>query len=104
MLARLLLAILVTLSAAGALSCARSPSVNVPVVQVWESDSMVASYALPIELRITDGAHPAEARWVSIRWGGDEKSGVMLYGSQEFEPEGAFEIAGDVGNLQTAIR
>jgi len=65
---------------------------------------LVAAYVFPIDLRTKDGTLLAQAKWVAIQWGNSGKPNSLLYGSVPYEPQGAFELAGDIAILERAER
>ena len=64
--------------------------------------ALVAVYALPIEINLP-GEVAFSARWFILRWGVPGESNCVIYGMEPYEPEGAFEMTGDISILESLI-
>jgi hypothetical protein len=63
---------------------------------------LVAVYASPIDFH-TPGDSVISARWILLRWNVPEENNCVIYGMEPYEPEGAFEITGDINMLETLL-
>ncbi|MBN2077149.1 MAG: hypothetical protein JW762_16510 [Dehalococcoidales bacterium] len=64
--------------------------------------ALVAVYASPIEIT-PPGEDAFNARWVILRWSVPGESNSVIYGMEPYEPEGAFEMTGDISILESLI-
>ena len=64
--------------------------------------ALVAVYALPIEIILPD-EDAFNARWFILRWSVPGESNCLIYGMEPYEPEGAFEMTGDISILDSLL-
>jgi hypothetical protein len=70
---------------------------------VKTGNSLVAVYALPVDILSPDDDVPHKARWVVLRWNVPGESNCVIFGMDPYEPEGAFEITGDINTLESLV-
>ena len=64
---------------------------------------LVVEYSFPVDLRNTDGIKVAQAKSLVIKWHMAENPDAVIYGPHPYEPEGAFELTGDISNLEALL-
>lgn len=83
------------------------PSAELPqdFYEILRRDTLPTEYALtivyasPIDLRNTDGAVVAQAKWVSFLYNTEEKPFTLLYGSGRLVIDGGFTLLSDLDDI-----
>jgi hypothetical protein len=64
--------------------------------------ALVAVYASPINIQ-SPGGEVLIARWFILRWNVPGENNCVIYGMEPYEPEGAFEMTGDINKLESLL-
>ena len=70
-----------------------------------DGSTLITAFPKPVELRNSNGALLAQAKWVGIQWGREVgKPSRVVYGSVAYIADGSFEITGDTSSLDNSVR